>query len=220
MKINLVQLMFVWFMMMFSGQVNAEDITVITYYPSPYGIYQRLRLEASDTIDPLTACINKGEMYYDDSDSLMYVCDGSDWQAGQGYWTSNVSDVYPNDTNWNLGIGTNSPSEKLHVVGNIQSSGDFTISGVVTGVTLDCINVQSASGLSGMNKIYRSISCPAGYVITGGGANCVCGPAEWSDSLITYSQVEAPNSWNAGCTIEPTCPTHKIYVYARCCRLK
>ncbi|MBU0547379.1 MAG: hypothetical protein KJ710_07545 [Candidatus Omnitrophica bacterium] len=65
--------------------VFAEDITITTYYPSPYGVYKNLRLYPNDDNTPAAACANEGEMYFDNSDSKLYVCSGSPgsytWQA-------------------------------------------------------------------------------------------------------------------------------------------
>lgn len=57
----------------------AETITIDTYYPSPYGVYKTLRLLPHDDVDPSGSCANKGELYFDDSDNLMYYCDGAIW---------------------------------------------------------------------------------------------------------------------------------------------
>jgi len=61
----------------FITSVFAEDsITITTYYPSPYGVYKTLRLYPNDSNTPGNACSNRGEMYYDDSDNQVYVCNG------------------------------------------------------------------------------------------------------------------------------------------------
>ena len=200
---------------------GAETLTVTTYYPSPYGIYQQLRLMPTDSIDPLAACSDKGEMYYDDSDNQMYVCNGTSWQSSQSYWTRNLNDIYPNDINSNAGIGTNNPSEKLHVVGNVQSSGEFAVMGTISGVTLDCITVQSSYS-SDSPGILWSVQCPVGYIRTGGGGDCDC-IAGIDYSLISKSYPDGLNNgWIAGCYIEPAsaCITHRVTTYARCCRLQ
>jgi hypothetical protein len=58
-----------------------------------------------------------------------FYWDGSDWVelgAGGGggttYWTQSGTDLYPNDNNWNVGIGMSSPTYKLHVGGRIKTN--------------------------------------------------------------------------------------------------
>lgn len=56
-----------------------ETMTIDTYYPSPYGTYNMLRLYPHNNIDPNGVCSNKGELYFDDSDNSIYYCDGTNW---------------------------------------------------------------------------------------------------------------------------------------------
>jgi len=61
-------------------------------------------------------------------------CIGSDcitsWPSGGStYWTQQGSSLYPNNTNWNVGIGTTSPSEKLHVKGKAKIEGNLNVTG-------------------------------------------------------------------------------------------
>ena len=88
-----------------------EEITITTYYPSPYGVYKNLRLYPTDDIDPTGACSDKGVMYYDDSDNQLYVCDGSAWQSSMGgvpsgaimMWSGSIASI---PAGWALCDGT------------------------------------------------------------------------------------------------------------------
>jgi hypothetical protein len=61
--------------------VFAEEVTIATYYPSPYGSYNELQLYPHST--PVATCnaTNKGTMYYDSDDSQIKVCDGASWTS-------------------------------------------------------------------------------------------------------------------------------------------
>ncbi len=58
-----------------------EEITITTYYPSPYGSYNELQLYPHSS--PTTPCnsSSKGTMYYDSDDNTMYVCNGTTWRS-------------------------------------------------------------------------------------------------------------------------------------------
>lgn len=65
------------------AQTNSESISVITYYPSPFGSYQQLKskileLEASSGPPSVVAGKEKqGMLYYDTANGLQY------WDSGQ-----------------------------------------------------------------------------------------------------------------------------------------
>lgn len=69
-----------FFLVFFATAALAEEITITTYYPSPYGSYNELQLYPHPT--PVATCnsSNKGTMYYDSDDEHMYVCNGSAWK--------------------------------------------------------------------------------------------------------------------------------------------
>ena len=66
-----------------SAVFAAEEFTITTYYPSPYGVYKSLRLYPHDENVPGGVCTNEGETYFDDSDSSLYMCSGT---AGAYTW--------------------------------------------------------------------------------------------------------------------------------------
>jgi hypothetical protein len=117
----------------------AEDITITTYYPAPYGVYKVLRLYPSDDFTLGNACNNNGELAYDNSDNQLYICRANTWQVagGGGYWkldtTTDPHYLYLDtvavpDPNTKVGIGTTTPVTKLEVQGGaIKATGGLII---------------------------------------------------------------------------------------------
>ena len=102
-----------------------ETITITTYYPAPFGVYQTLRLFPS--AQPTTC--EEGNMYYDSSSHQAMVCaqDSSGnliWQS-LGLWGRSGNTVSLPDSNWNVSVGTATPAvaDKLYVNGNIYVTG-------------------------------------------------------------------------------------------------
>ncbi len=94
----------------------AETLTMTTYYPSPFGVYQSLRL-APNASPPACSGSTVGTIYVDASNDMQY-CDGTSYTQGFGLWRVNGNDVYPD--NWStaeIGIGTSTPSERLTISG-------------------------------------------------------------------------------------------------------
>jgi len=98
----------------------AETVTITTYYPAPYGVYQQLRLyPVSNGASGIgQACTNEGEMYYDDDDNqFLYCSTGLTLQPiTGGYWSyvnraSADEVIHPTDLNTVVGIGTSTPGQ-------------------------------------------------------------------------------------------------------------
>lgn len=62
-------------------QGQSEQIKISSYYPSPYGVYQTVRLYPSTTPVENNPCSNAGEMAFDASSGHNYpiYCNGSQW---------------------------------------------------------------------------------------------------------------------------------------------
>lgn len=95
----------------------AETLTMTTYYPSPFGVYQSLRL-APNGSPPACSGTTVGTIYVDGSNEMQY-CDGTNYTQGFGLWRVNSENVYP--VNWataEIGIGTSTPTERLDISGD------------------------------------------------------------------------------------------------------
>ncbi|MFZ5801459.1 MAG: hypothetical protein ACOY3D_08840, partial [Candidatus Omnitrophota bacterium] len=112
-------------LLLMSSFVLAEEMTITTYYPAPYGSYNELQLYPHSP--PVVPCDaeHAGVMFVDSSDdNTLKVCDGSgNWEAA-GYWVLDNAVppaagffLYPKDLSWNVGIGTGNPQNKLAVAG-------------------------------------------------------------------------------------------------------
>jgi hypothetical protein len=123
---------------------SQETLTITTYYPAPFGVYTNLRLYPS--VQPACATANdEGVMYFDNNLHQMLVCSGDgaghySWQSGGLWRLGKTGDtppkyyIYPNDLNWNVGIGTNNPTEKLEIKGGnirLNRDGDATKSSTI-----------------------------------------------------------------------------------------
>ncbi len=96
-----------------------ESISITTYYPSPYGVYNEMRLYPHTT--PIVSCdsTTEGTMFYNLSAHELQVCNGSgSWKSGGGFWASSGDDIYNTNTG-NVGIGTASPGARLQISPNI-----------------------------------------------------------------------------------------------------
>lgn len=126
--------------------VSAETITLSTYYPAPYGAYDRLKLVPRTA---LPATCEPGSFFAssDDDNALKYCKDRDgdltpEWGSMEGVWDRDGETIFLDDavigTGLKVGIGDSTPSAVLEVVAfngehplmvssDNTSSGDYMI---------------------------------------------------------------------------------------------
>jgi len=100
----------------------AGSVDLDTYYPSPFGNYDRLKL--APRTDPGPPC-DPGTMYVDDTSTALQFCAATGTWA-PGTWTQNTSNLYPTDSTVNVGIGITSPATLLDVAKDVAPSSGVT----------------------------------------------------------------------------------------------
>jgi len=107
----------------------AETISLSTYYPAPFGTYDRIRLVPRPII-PGPLC-RVGTLYTRDTDFTLQYCadvgggpNAGNWGPMEGLWRNDVADnvwLIDSDTvDFRVGIGTVSPNTQLELFGDIQ----------------------------------------------------------------------------------------------------
>ncbi|MBU0547674.1 MAG: hypothetical protein KJ710_05490 [Candidatus Omnitrophica bacterium] len=124
-------------LVLFASFALAEEITITTYYPSPYGSYNELQLYPHSTPTATCDAAHKGTMYYDSDDSQIKVCDGAGtWSSLSGFWAASGNNIY-NTNSGNVGIGTMNATSKLQIGTNPEDIwGDFVVSNANGGISV------------------------------------------------------------------------------------
>ncbi|GEM_PF-1544111 len=145
-------------LLLLSSYAHAGSVELSTYYPAPFGVYDRLRLVPRASLSG-PPC-DPGTIYVDNGTDTLQFCDATgNWGSlAGGFWSKTGNSLYPTNTTDTVGIGTTSPvpTMKLHVAGGdilIDNSaflrGRDTISqgwGLIGLTALDVIQVGSPGG--------------------------------------------------------------------------
>ncbi|MFA5008863.1 MAG: hypothetical protein WC546_06565 [Candidatus Omnitrophota bacterium] len=161
-----------------------ETITISTYYPAPYGVFQEIRLfptpdQPPANNPPLCTIDEEGTIYYSNNRQQVLVC-GRDangnlsWQ-GIGLWTrdlNNNNNVALVNNNWDVGVGMVTPGTydnqavKLDV-SDFSATKDVYLKDPKNGnprwASEGC-RVQTAMGIRGKSRGFTQVQGPAGAV--------------------------------------------------------
>ncbi len=115
-----------------------EAIAITSYYPSPYGVYNEIRLYPHDA--PLTSCdsTTEGTMFYNITAKELQVCSGLVGWGGSSssFWAASGNNIYNINSGY-VGIGTNSPGELFHIYSPTGVGGEIKVENAFSGKTAD-----------------------------------------------------------------------------------
>lgn len=102
----------------------AETLTLTTYYPAPFGAYDRLRLVPRDPAGMVCNAASLGTLFVENVTNTLKICSdpgNPDYQLLTGIWTQIGDSIFPFYTaarpNTRVGIGTMNPQARLDVDG-------------------------------------------------------------------------------------------------------
>src|SRR5262245_19265755 len=100
------------FLLSFASSLQAETLSLSTYYPSRFCVYNRLRLvlqpETCPFAGPPAYCNvnNDGMMWIEAATGRLWYCIGSAPRIVETVWQQVGNDIYPSDdTNPNIRVG-------------------------------------------------------------------------------------------------------------------
>src|SRR3989338_3201527 len=92
---------------------STDQLTVTSYYPAPFGAYDRLQLVPRAVAPTCAKQENWGTIYYDQEDNTLYTCTddgfgGGIWNINNSLWNRDAVNEYlfPKNILDSVGIGT------------------------------------------------------------------------------------------------------------------
>ena len=130
----------------FGATLMAEDITLTTYYPAPYGAYEELTVTGNvgigttspaGNLDVVNAGVLGIRVHGAENAALRVQNDalGGDFldiqptTSGIDFQVNDINVLRLSDTSGNVGIGTTGPNYKLDVAGDINTTGEVRKNG-------------------------------------------------------------------------------------------
>lgn len=136
------------------------------------------------------ANVAKGLLVFDNTTSSFWFYTGTAWSelasGGASEWSASNNDI-SNNNSGNVGIGTTTPAAKLHVAGNVRTTGRIDADGVIEG-----------AGVSALGALYVSGSSLLAGALTVSGSTAVGGNINSNTSMSITSPTGILEFKNAG----------------------
>lgn len=148
------------FLMISAGFVYAEKLTLTTYYPAPYGAYDRFRLVPRPDF-PIDDACDVGMMYVSDDSGELIFCESGTWGGGgdMGTWKEtdgggSLVHLTPrlNADTTLIGLGVTTPEGKLHVSTDASVTPKFATDATNGRLSGDVIVQSGSSAISLIGK--------------------------------------------------------------------
>ena len=127
------------------GPHLSQATSVNTYHPSPFGVFDRMKLVPRDPTaaicDPGTEA---GTVFFDNiRNTLVYCADTTSYKPLSQIWTNDLINdyVFPVDLDVQAGIGTQTPTNVLHVE-------------EVLGINVPLVYIEDSAATSGNKNIF------------------------------------------------------------------
>ena len=183
------------------SQQTGEEITITTYYPSPWGAYRALRLVPT-TVPTACDANNEGALYYDNAQHQTMVCtlfqNAYSWQPVGGRGESGViigKNPYKRTMNYNFvgGIGSRSAcgSKDLSVVVSDDCCYLLPLNEIRTQLEIPAGRpIRALLGNIEITSCRIPVAAGAWALTTATGRDCICGAsrvvgtrsADWFDA--------------------------------------
>lgn len=165
-----------------------------------------------------------------DTDLWLYGFDGTTFKNFIGFDFPNYRITIPSTgntlvvdgANGKVGIGTTTPEEKLHVIGDVNVDGNVTISGglAVTGnitgsnfLNIYMVEDEAQEEIVTPFTQLTSVGCDEGDIAIGGGGVCLaCGETDFASSYPWFNL----QGWTVGFKNPDSSTSGTIEVYAIC----
>jgi len=177
---------------------NTEVLTISTYYPSPSGVYQSLRLfpsaQATQPICDNAHSESEGTLYFDNVQNQLQLCSTTagtrSWGPLAGLWVLDGTNhiIYPNDLDLSVGIGTQTNRARLTIDNGANAGTSIHVRSSNAGFGSGIVFENYSTGAN-VGRTYSIYSNAGGWLVfgdeTGAAVRMVISNAVYPSRLVT-----------------------------------